>query len=645
MVITFKKFINIKHFIIVFFLICLTTQWQINNTVVLLAQAPNYGEIQFNFKNNQQVIEQGKFLINTRHQIYTVQLATKYHGLDVELKLDGRHKYFVTYGVLIINNILEAYWISASDLVSNASRKDIESIIKGSTKAQFANFSGSPQLTVSSQMVLDKKFSLIFLLFCLAILFVFTGNLIVEVLSRIRNKFFLRIALAIALCITYFKLPFLLYIKILVFYWIVYVFLTYKNAHNLHCTTAFSKNHTHVYFVFLVIFIIFTYQKPVIVGLYNEIKSNKLFLDNNLLQKIGSFYERNFELKKLIGHYNSLLKISIFNYSPTPKVIIGKAGMMFEGTGERRIEGDKIASFDNVSDYLGRLPFNQEELRQWKITIEQRRCWLEKQGIEYLFVIAPTKALVYPEFLPNSIINARTKLNTYNRITQLENYLNNTNLEVLNLTNTLKSKKSTDYRLFYRTDFHWNYLGAFFAYQGIANKINAQHSNIYFNPLELNQFEIVRNDNWAHARFLGLMGIDPKKYNNDTYIKMVPKPENPLSQIKPYNEGVYDIKIMRKEITTSDKQNFSFEYIENPQGHDQKVVVIGDSFIQKVFPYFSINARDNYFSRAVFDFPASAIKKIKPKIVVQEILNMYLLRNPPKNKGEVAKALCDSKLR
>ena len=121
----------------------------------------------------------------------------------------------------------------------------------------------------------------------------------------------------------------------------------------------------------------------------------------------------------------------------------------------------------------------------------------------------------------------------------------------------------------------------------------------------------------------------------------MPKTDNPIKKMEPYGtEGVYDIQIPVQMITSESGVEYRLEYIQNEAGQTRKILVIGDSFIQKVFPLISAHASENYFSRAVFGFPYEIIETIKPDIVIQEILNMYLLREPPINPPQIKISQC-----
>jgi len=126
-----------------------------------------------------------------------------------------------------------------------------------------------------------------------------------------------------------------------------------------------------------------------------------------LLKAFPGTYEKytadRFNLPKTFIHFNALVKIHILGVSPNKKVALGKDGFYFEGWGAERVEKGIVESFDNIADYMGQIPFSQDELRQWKRVLEERKYWLKERGSDYVFVLAPTKALVYPEYLPSNL--------------------------------------------------------------------------------------------------------------------------------------------------------------------------------------------------------------------------------------------------
>lgn len=73
------------------------------------------------------------------------------------------------------------------------------------------------------------------------------------------------------------------------------------------------------------------------------------------------------------------------------------------------------------------------------------------------------------------------------------------------------------------------------------------------------------------------------------------------------------------------------------------IFVIGDSFAQKYFGFFSKHAKKTISFRTVYSFLPEVYRDNSPDLVIQEVLNMYLLEKPPVNpesiKGARRKAL------
>ena len=614
-----------------------------SSTVILFAQAPNYGDIKLDIVKNQQVIQQKHFLVNPQHMFYTHRTEPLKDQASLRFYFDRRHQHFSTKGILIIDKELSFHWFSADSLYNQSKQHNISKSSKSRYTAHFKGFGDLAHFEIKFSDAQSINFFLLLALITLLVLsIILIGNLIYKVLQKVNflDRHKLRILMLFNLLILFSSLAPIF--KITLVLCTLYIALIYL----LNSRTILVKHFQYLTTVlfFVVIFSGFGSQADLLKQLKKELSQQDNTMGFSFFEQLGIQFSKSFLFKNEIGHLNSLLKVDVFDRSPTSKVIIGKQGTMFEGTGIRRVEGDKVGVFDNVSDYLGRLPFKDYELTQWEQVIRQRHCWLNNQNIDYLFTMAPTKALVYPELLPQVLLDIKSKHQSKPRIELLDAHLQKADdLPVLNLTPTLiKAKELQDYpKLFYRTDFHWNYLGAYYAYKAIVDELALLAPEHDLSPIALTDFDFEINQFWAHDRFLGLLGLLPKWYNNEHYIILKPNPDNPLHHIEPYNtEGVFDIPIPNKFITTESGQTFRVESIENPKGKLKTILVIGDSFIQKSFPMLSGHAKHNYFYRAVFDFPYQLIEELKPDIVVQEILNMYLLNEPPNVVENVAGSTC-----
>jgi hypothetical protein len=370
----------------------------------------------------------------------------------------------------------------------------------------------------------------------------------------------------------------------------------------------------------------------------SSVFGNNITLDNFFvgLAKIPGSYESSFQKNIRIPHwlvqFNALVKVYVFNVSPNNNIALGEAGFYFEGMGGSRVEKEIVENYDNIADYMGQNPFTEAQLLQWKIALEQRRYWLKEEfGTEYLFALAPTKAFVYPEYLPEKLREVKGTT----RYQQLSRYLQKyADIHFVDLLPPLlEAKKQADYPLlFYKTDFHWNYYGAFVAYKAMVSSLHHALPEWDFHSPQLDDFEMQIKTNWAHRRFMYMLGLPITFHENEHHITMVPKKGSPYDTAKDIPPGgIYDHYPATRKITASDGAKLDVRLLLNPGAPVPSLVLFGDSFLEKCMYFFCANAQRVLNFRTVINFPAEVFKYEKPTVVVQEILNMFILRPPPRN--------------
>lgn len=359
------------------------------------------------------------------------------------------------------------------------------------------------------------------------------------------------------------------------------------------------------------------------------------------IDEIDQSFTQLFPHRADLLNLNATIKIFGLGFSPTSKAILGEDGVFFEGYGQRRIEGSFTGSFDNITDYMGLTPFTEAELEAWLICLEERFYWLKEQGSDYIFALAPSKALVFPEKLPGRILRMKTELNRPTRYQQLVDYLrDNSVVPVVDLRpvfekakrDTVKGTPFANLPLFYRTDFHWTYYGAFLAYQAILEQINAVYPKYQFETLRIDDFNVKVITDWVHYRFIYALGLKPAQHQNETYVTFFPKPGNILSTVADFvHKGIDDYSIPENTRSTYGDYKFVSRSLENDRAKTSQIFVIGDSFAEKYFGFFSAHARKTINFRLVFSFPPEPFIEHTPDLVIQELLNMFLLNSPPTN--------------
>ena len=344
-------------------------------------------------------------------------------------------------------------------------------------------------------------------------------------------------------------------------------------------------------------------------------------------------------------HLNALVKVHLLGISPNKTITLGKDGFFFEGMGASRVEKEVVENFDNIADYMGQIPFSEEELRQWKIALEQRSYWLQSLGSKYVFVLAPTKAFVYPEYLPYSIQRLRGR----SRYEQLSEYLRQyADIRFIDLLPPLlAAKREKAYPLlFYKTDFHWNFYGAFIAYQAMVREMRRMFPGYELNLPELDDFEMKIDEHWAHQRFLHVLGLPLRLHRNEHHVTMVPRPGRLFDGAQDIPAGgIYDVYPPQRKITAPNGKSMSIRLILNPQAPMASLALLGDSFLEKCVYFFSANARRVLNYRTVIDFPDQIFQYEQPSIVIQEILNMFILRPPPVNPRRLSDPYFEEKFR
>jgi hypothetical protein len=98
-------------------------------------------------------------------------------------------------------------------------------------------------------------------------------------------------------------------------------------------------------------------------------------------------------------------------------------------------------------------------------------------GIKFYIVIAPTTYEMYPENLPLYILRARKTL-TDKFCAELQN----SNIPFIYLKEMLLENKTAG-QLYRKYDPHWNELGAYFAYNAMANLMKKDFPEIPIYPL------------------------------------------------------------------------------------------------------------------------------------------------------------------
>jgi hypothetical protein len=279
--------------------------------------------------------------------------------------------------------------------------------------------------------------------------------------------------------------------------------------------------------------------------------------------------------------------------SPSASVIKGKDGWLF------------YAEDGAVEDYAVAPAMSDEDLHEWRATLQDIQDWLAAQGIAYAFVIAPDKHVIYPEMMPDSI----HRLHEESRIDQLIDYLHlHSTVNVVDLRPALLEARQRE-RIYHRTYTHWNDRGAYVAYAEILRSLHVPA----LQPLPRSAFtaEQVRTPGMDLA---GMVGLKDRLHEDD--LRLVPKMPRRARIVEPAHPEPHGIDA---RLAT-----------EQPDTQLPRAVIYRDSFATALVPFLS-----EHFSRALYlcepDVNPRIIAEERPDVVIQEWVGRRFGPNLPYN--------------
>lgn len=316
-------------------------------------------------------------------------------------------------------------------------------------------------------------------------------------------------------------------------------------------------------------------------------------------QSFEKYFNDRFALRSRLVSLRTLLLLKLFNLPGSRYVLAGKDGFFFYA--------DRV----NLPMILGNQPFTITELNSWKSLLERRHSSCKSKGINYFFVIAPAKSSIYPELLPAGYENLAKRTRT----DELIDFLKQTGcpVPVIDLRPPVRSSKGS-MPLYLRTDTHWNQLGTYYGYQSMINYLHAFHPSIG-TPLALSECVIkpyiFKKGDLARAQ--GLLGS-------------LVEENIALNRRVPQKATMFKYPVVDSKPTSADVLPFGYE---QNGSRAPKAVMFRDSFACYMAELFLAD----HFSRIVFfwqpQFDEGIVKKEKPNLVIQEMLETGLYESPP----------------
>ena len=187
-------------------------------------------------------------------------------------------------------------------------------------------------------------------------------------------------------------------------------------------------------------------------------------IDGKYQEKYEKWYSENFTGRSLILKTYNQFRYSIFN-GTNNSIVKGENGYYYEKNYiEHYLKIVKSNDQKFYDEYSQKLKFVQDKL--------------EEQGKEFVYIISPGKANIYPEYIPLRYKLISKDYSGKSDYDMLLNSLEKFNVNHYDTHETLLSMKNKGYdRLYAKTGTHWNYLAASYSIRDIFNELNTKYSN------------------------------------------------------------------------------------------------------------------------------------------------------------------------
>lgn len=283
---------------------------------------------------------------------------------------------------------------------------------------------------------------------------------------------------------------------------------------------------------------------------------------------------------------NSIIDFYVFKRSPVSRVIKGKDGWLFYNGPD----GDPIA------DFTGTNLMSEDKLAKCAANLVSVRNTLREQGKEFVVMIAPNKATIYgEEYLPDNYLKAeRTKVDLL--VAYLTEY---TDLTVVYPKDELfaAKKELPEHSLYYKTDTHWNAIGAYVGAKSLLSALNIELP-------ELSDVEIAENKTSA-GDLANMMALSKfLRYDND------------------YNVENYSQNTI-VDVTFPIENNENIMHYTTDGQDDRTMFLIHDSFSLSMIKYFSTQF-DNLHTVHINYYSPEYLSQVDSDIVVFEAVERYI---------------------
>lgn len=176
----------------------------------------------------------------------------------------------------------------------------------------------------------------------------------------------------------------------------------------------------------------------------------------NILSQLSDYFADHFTGRQELVTANALLTAKIFKVSSEDIIVVGNEGWLYYKA--------------SINDYSALNTASDRGVYNMAKTISLMEEYVEKHNKKFIFVIAPNKNSLYPQYMPYYYVKNLED----NNLSHLEPILDEYNINYVNLKELFLDQEEI---LYHKGDSHWNNKGAILVQEAILNNANKEYDS------------------------------------------------------------------------------------------------------------------------------------------------------------------------
>lgn len=258
-------------------------------------------------------------------------------------------------------------------------------------------------------------------------------------------------------------------------------------------------------------------------------------------------------------------------------------------------------------DFAGKSSLSKDQVASWHQKFDEKKTWLKDRDIAYLYIIAPNKSSVYPEYVMKSWRNVQGQT----RLQQLAITSPNPSANaLLDLARYLQHRKNKGL-LYFKSDTHWTDYGAYFGYLAITEKLAILLPHVNFRT----EFTFYPPTT-RHCQ-------SPSTECGDLTDMLLDFPPFEESYLMLRHDQLHAHRLpLPYPLSNLPEAALLPSFVSRCPGKLARAIVFRDSFFNSLAPYLSENFQEVIYLSKSYDQQniEEILRYFKPDIVIEEIV-------------------------